>query len=350
MYRVVAPCAIFCGSYASAHAQTAPNGFGDLQYRSLGPAIAGGRTTAVVGSDRDSLLFYAGGADGGVFKSVDGGASWRPTFDRAPAAAIGAIAIAPHDLNDVWVGTGESNPRNDVESGDGVWHSIDGGRTWTHAGLDDAGQISSISIDPRDPRVVVVGVLGQVFRDNTTRGVYVTRDRGAHWTRTLFGGPSSGTSDLVRVPDRPATLYAGVYQFRRRPWMMTSGGPQGGLYRSDDGGATWRKLGGHGLPSGLTGRIGLAAANRGRIYAIVQSKHGDLWRSDDGGVSWKLMPHSPYVGARPFYFSRIFRRSGESEPRHRRRADPVAERRRWAHLSSHRDQCRLGLSRCVVVW
>ena len=189
LYRCVAPCAIFCLSYAPANAQTAASRFGDLQYRSLGPAISGGRTTAIAGSDRDPLLYYAGGADGGVFKSVDGGASWRPVFDRVSAAAIGAIAIAPHDVDDVWVGTGESNPRNDVESGNGLWHSTDGGKTWTHAGLDDAGQISSISIDPRDPRTIVVGVLGQVFRDGATRGAYVTRDGGAHWTRTLLHRP-----------------------------------------------------------------------------------------------------------------------------------------------------------------
>jgi photosystem II stability/assembly factor-like uncharacterized protein len=280
--------------------------FGDLQYRSIGPAISGGRTTAIVGSDRDPLIYYAGGADGGVFKSFDGGASWKALFDRVSSAAIGAIAVSPGNNDDVWVGTGESNPRNDVESGDGVWHSTNGGRTWTHVGLDDAGQISNISIDPRDPRTIVVGVLGQVFRDGATRGVYVSRDAGAHWTRTLFAGPSSGVSDLVRVPDRPSTLFAGVYQFRRQPWMYTGGGPLGGLYRSDDGGASWRKVRGNGFPTGLTGRIGIADARGGRIYAIVQSKQGDLWRSDDGGTSWKRLPHSPYVGARPFYFSRIF--------------------------------------------
>ncbi len=260
----------------------------------------------MVGSDADARRYYAGGADGGVFKSLDGGVSWTAVFDDASSASIGAIAVTPRHPDDVWVGTGESNPRNDVESGDGIWHSKDGGKTWTHAGLDDAGQISSIAIDPRNPRVVVVGVLGQVFRDSQTRGVYVTRDAGAHWTRTLFVGPSSGVSDLVRVPDRPATLFAGIYQFRRQPWMMTSGGSRGGLYRSDDGGASWRKVSGRGFPAGLTGRIGLAAARGGRVYAIVQSKLGDLWRSDDGGSSWKAMPHSPYVGERPFYFSRIF--------------------------------------------
>ena len=164
------------------------------------------------------MLYYAGGADGGVYKSVDGGASWlgwSSTGQRA--AAIGAIALAPRNASDVWVGTGESNPRNDAAMGDGIYHSTDGGKTWTHAGLDDAGSISSISVDPRDPRAVAVGVLGQLFRDGAMRGVYVTRDRGAHWTRTLYVGPSSGISDMVRVPDRPSTLFAGMYQARRRP-------------------------------------------------------------------------------------------------------------------------------------
>lgn len=301
-----ATCACIGWLCLTLRASAAGSGFGDLQYRSIGPAISGGRTTAVVGSDRDPTLYFAGGADGGVFKSVDGGASWIPLFDRNSSAAVGAIAIAPGNPNDVWVGTGESNPRNDVESGDGIWHSTDGGKTWTHAGLDGAGSISSIAIDPRDSNAIVVGVLGDVFADSQTRGVYVTRDGGRHWKRTLFLGPSSGVSDLVRVPDRPSTLFAGMYQVRRLPWNLLSGGPNGGIFRSDDNGATWRKLQGRGLPPGITGRIGLAATTGGRIYAIVQSKAGDLWRSDDGGSTWMKMPHSPYVGARPFYFSRIF--------------------------------------------
>jgi photosystem II stability/assembly factor-like uncharacterized protein len=280
--------------------------FGNLQYRSIGPAISGGRTTAVAGSDTDPLLYYAGGAGGGVFKSIDGGASWRAVFDRERVAPIGAIAISPRDDADVWVGTGESNPRNDVEGGAGIWHTTDGGTHWTHLGLDDAGAISSISIDPRDPRTVAVGVLGQIFRDSTQRGVYVTHDAGSHWTRTLYVGPSSGASDLVRVPGKPSTLFAGMYDFRRQPWMMRSGGPNGGIYRSDDGGSRWRKLTGGGLPAGLTGRIGLAAATGGRIYALIQSRAGELWRSDDGGIEWKKMPRSQYVGDRRFYFSRIF--------------------------------------------
>jgi photosystem II stability/assembly factor-like uncharacterized protein len=280
--------------------------FGNLQYRSIGPAIAGGRATATVGSDSDPLLYYAGGAGGGVFKSVDGGASWKPVFDNEKVAPVGAIAISPRNNADVWVGTGESNPRNDVEAGDGIWHSADGGKMWRFAGLTGAGQISQISIDPRDPRTIVVGVLGRVFGDSTTRGVYVTRDGGTRWSRTLYVGPSSGVSDLVRDPDSPSILFAGVYQFRRQPWTMTSGGTSGGIYRSDDGGATWHKLHGRGLPTAPTGRIGLADAGHGRIYAIVQSRAGELWRSDDGGQTWSKMPHSHYIGDRPFYFSRLF--------------------------------------------
>jgi photosystem II stability/assembly factor-like uncharacterized protein len=298
----VALALLACGLPA---AGSAASPFGNLHYRSIGPAISGGRTTAVVGSDTDPMLYYAGGADGGVFKSVDGGASWNPIFDRQSSAAIGAIALAPGNASDVWVGTGEANPRNDTAMGDGIYHSTDGGKTWTHDGLDDAGSISAISVDPRDPRVVATGALGQLFRDNGTRGVYVTRDRGVHWTRTLYVGPSSGVSDLLRVPGHPSSLIAGVYQYRRYPWTMVSGGVLGGLYRSDDNGATWRKLTGNGLPAEPTGRIGLSASGA-RIYAIVESKAGDLWRSDDSGATWKKMPYSSFVGGRPFYFSKVF--------------------------------------------
>ncbi len=278
--------------------------FGGLSYRAIGPAIAGGRTTDVVGIDSDLQIYYAGGADGGVFKSTDGGSTWTPIFDSEGAAAIGAIAVAARDANDVWVGTGEANPRNDVEQGDGIWHSADGGRTWQHMGLRNAGSIATISIDPRNSRRVVVAVLGQIFRDSATRGIYVTSDGGVHWKRTLFVGPGVGASDVVRMPDRPSTLFAGMYYLRRTPWTMTSGGA-GGVFRSDDNGATWHKIVGHGLPSEPVGRIGLAAGTHGRVYADIQSRAGVLWRSDDGGATWQRMPSSPLIGARPFYFSRI---------------------------------------------
>lgn len=307
MFRIALFClAALVASTQVAHADPVTNALGSLSYRSIGPAIGGGRATAVAGSDRNPFVYYLGGAGGGVFKSVDGGASWTPTFDKQPVAPIGAIAVNPRDDNDVWVGTGEAYPRNTAEEGAGIFHSTDGGKTWTHMGLAQTASIANITIDPRDPRVVAVGVLGRIYHDSNERGVYVTRDAGRTWSHTLSVGPSSGVSDLRRVPDHPSTLFAGVWQFRRYPWTFEGGGPNGGLYRSDDNGATWRKVVGNGFPTGLTGRIGVAPANGGRVYAIVQSKLGDTWRSDDGGTHWSLMPHSALVGARPFYFTRLY--------------------------------------------
>ncbi len=290
----------------AANADTDSAAFAALHYRAIGPAIAGGRATAIAGSDTDPMVYYAGGAGGGVFKSTDGGVSWRPVFDRQPVAPIGAIAVSPKNANDVWVGTGEAYPRNTSESGDGLWHSTDGGKTWHHAGLASSQRIARISIDPRDTRTVAVGVLGNPFADSHSRGVYVTHDAGAHWAHTLYVGPSSGASDLVRSPDHPSTLFAGIWQFRRSSWHMSSGGPLDAIYRSTDNGATWQKLTGHGLPGGIIGRIGLAAGTSNRVYAIIQAKHGELWRSDNEGVTWKAMPHNPLLGARPFYFNRIY--------------------------------------------
>ncbi len=290
----------------AAKAEAGSSALLSLRYREIGPAISGGRSTAVAGSNRDSRLYFAGGAGGGIFKTTDGGATWSAVFDREPVAPIGAIAIWAHDDREVWVGTGESNPRNDAESGDGVYRSLDGGRSWQHLGLERSAHISSISLDPRDRGIVAIGVLGRVSADDPNRGVYVTRDGGAHWKRTLYVGPASGVSSLVRVPDRPSTLFAGVWQFRRTPWRLDSGGPLGGIYRSENNGTTWSKLSGNGLPSGFTGRIGLAAATQGRIYAVIQSRKGELWRSDDDGATWKAMPHSSFLGARPFYFSSVF--------------------------------------------
>jgi photosystem II stability/assembly factor-like uncharacterized protein len=289
----------------AANADQVSDVFGSLSYREIGPAISGGRTSAVAGSDADPRIYYAGGAAGGVFKSEDGGASWHATFDSQPVAPIGALAVEARDANDVWAGTGEPFPRNTVEEGAGIWHSRNGGKSWQFAGLAESRAIAAISIDPRDPQTVAVAVLGHIFRDSRARGVYVTRDGGRTWKQTLYVGPSSGASDIARLPGHPATLFAGIWQFRRQPWNFTSAGPLGGLYRSDDNGATWRKLAGHGLPPGLTGRVGLAAGSGGRVYAIVQSQTAALWRSDDGGDSWRAMPHDPMIGARPFYFSRL---------------------------------------------
>jgi photosystem II stability/assembly factor-like uncharacterized protein len=280
--------------------------YGHLRYRSIGPAIAGGRVAAVAGSDRNPFLYYVGAAGGGVFKTENGGVSFSDVFGKEPVGAIGAIAISPHNDNDVWVGTGEANPRNDVSYGDGVWRSMNGGKTWQHRGLADSALIAKILVDPRNPNIALVAALGDPWKGGPQRGVFRTSDGGKTWTKTLYLGPSSGAADLAWNPRDPDTIYAGMWEFRRSPWMLSSGGPAGGLYRSRDNGRSWTKLT-RGLPAGITGRIGIAVAPSlaRRVYAVIQSRAGVIWRSDDGGDSWRLTDRDTLPGQRPFYFSHL---------------------------------------------
>jgi len=261
---------------------------------------------AVAGTDADPLLYYFGAAGGGVWRTRNGGVTWDDVFGREPVASIGAVAIAPSDTNTVWVGTGESKPRNDLALGDGVWKSTDGGASWRRAGIDSP-SIARILIDRRDPRVVIVGALGDPYKDSHDRGVYRTTDGGASWQQTLYVGPSSGASDLAWDARGGKLVFAGIWQIRRVPWNFTSGGPDDGLYRSRDGGITWQRLSGHGLPTGIMGRIGVAVAPSDPrvVYALIQSAQGALWRSADGGDTWKLMTRDSYVNQRPFYMSRL---------------------------------------------
>lgn len=309
---VVFWCAGFEGSADGAQAAPAatptPNPvYGRLHWREVGPAAAGGRVAAVAGTATDPFLYYLGAAGGGVWKSENGGASWEPVFDKQDVQAIGAVAIDPTNKNVVWVGTGEANPRNDVMYGDGIYKSTDGGKTWRTMGLRDLRYISRIAINPQNSNVVVVAGFGDFFADTPNGGIWRTDDGGRTWRHTLYVGPQTGGSDLAEDPQHPNILFAGLWQFRRVPWTFTSGGPDDGLYRSTDGGKTWRKLIGHGLPGGLMGRIGLAIApsDPRRVYALIQSKEGLLWRSDDGGTTWRMMSDDTIVDQRPFYFSHI---------------------------------------------
>lgn len=298
---------LFCGGLrAESRAQSAYSLSG-LHWRSIGPAVAGGRAAAVAGTDADDLLYFMGTAGGGVYRTRNGGATWDDVFPRQPVAAIGAVAIAPSNSNVVWVGTGESKPRNDISLGDGVWQSDDAGTNWKHRGLEDSALIARILIDPHNANTVLVGALGNPYKDSTERGVYRSVDGGKSWQHTLYVGPQSGVSDLAW--DRPAAklVFAGVWQMRRVPWTFTSGGALDGLYRSKNGGVTWQKLVGNGLPTGTMGRIGVAVApsDPRRVYALIQSKAGVLWRSDDGGDHWRLMSRDTLINQRPFYMSRL---------------------------------------------
>ncbi|HZY96978.1 MAG TPA: hypothetical protein VFE35_07740 [Candidatus Cybelea sp.] len=279
----------------------------NLSWRSIGPAVAGGRITSVAGTPQDDRLYYIGSAGGGVWKSVNGGATWEPVFAKEPVSAIGAVAIDPTNEQIVWAGTGESNPRNDVSYGDGLYKSTDGAKTWRRVGLAGIWSISRIAVDPRNPRHVVVGAFGDPFKDSPDRGVYVTFDGGTTWNKSLYLGASSGASDVAMDPSDPSVVYAGMWHFRRVPWTFTSGGPDGGLFKSSDGGRTWHKLVGNGLPTGYTGRIGLAIApsRPNRVFALIEAKSGILWRTDDAGAHWTMTSSDTLVDQRPFYFTHI---------------------------------------------
>jgi photosystem II stability/assembly factor-like uncharacterized protein len=305
-----------CASRAVALAPTAtprakptpPPTFGALQWRSIGPAISGGRATAVAGTDDDPFLYFVGTAGGGVYRTKDGGAHWDDVWGDEPVGPIGAVSIAPHHREIIWVGTGESNPRNDVSYGDGVYVSTDGGDSWTHRGLMHSAAIARILVDPHDPNVALVAAQGDPFADDRERGVYRTTDGGKTWMQTLYVGPRSGASELAWNADRPGVVFAGIWEYRRTGWSGDSGGAQDGLYRSTDGGKTWIKLSGHGLPSGTLGKVGVAVApsDPNRVYAIIESHQGLLWRSDDGGDTWHYVTSNTLLDQRPFYYTHLY--------------------------------------------
>lgn len=294
-----------CLGAGSASAADAP--YAHMTWRNVGPAVAGGRVAGVAGTAADPKLYYLATAGGGVWKTDNGGETWSPVFDKQAVSAVGAVAIDPSNENVVWAGTGEANPRNDVSYGDGIYKTTDGGKTWKNMGLQATRHISRIAIDPKNGNHVVVAAQGDVFKDSPDRGIYVTQDGGATWSHTLYVGPKSGASDLAMAADDPDILYTGIWQFQREPWTFHSGGTEDGLYKSVDGGKTWTRLTGHGLPEGITGRIGVAIApsNHNRVYALIEAKDGILWRTDDGGATWTMTSNDTLVDQRPFYFSHI---------------------------------------------
>jgi photosystem II stability/assembly factor-like uncharacterized protein len=280
--------------------------FNALQYRYIGPQ--GNRVDTVAGVAGDSNIIYAGAASGGIFKSTDGGVHWKPIFDGQLVASIGALAVAASDPNIVWAGTGEAFIRGNVSIGNGVYKSLDGGKSWTHMGLDLTGRISEIVVDPHDPNVVYVAAMGHCYGPQQERGVFRTMDGGKIWERVLFVDENTGASDLVMDPNNPRVLFAGMWQLELRPWNLNSGGPGSGLYVSRDGGTTWKHLTGHGMPESPVGRIGVAIApsNSNRVYALIETDDkGVLWRSDDGGDNWKMINRDRLLNRRPHYFSRM---------------------------------------------
>ncbi|MGZ4889446.1 MAG: WD40/YVTN/BNR-like repeat-containing protein, partial [Candidatus Angelobacter sp.] len=298
-----------------APAQTAPPAagqidekvFGAMRWRQVGP-FRGGRVLAVTGVHGEPNVFYFGGASSGVWKSTDAGTNWQPLFDKQPIASIGAIAVAQSDHNIIYVGSGEACIRGNISYGNGVYKSVDAGKTWKNVGLKDTQHIGALIIDPRNPNIVFVAALGHAYGPNEERGVFRTTDGGATWQKVLYKDNKTGAIDVVFDPNNSSTLFASLWEVYRNPWSLNSGGPGSGLYKSTDSGATWTHIEGHGLPSGIMGRIGISVsgADSNKIYAMVESKQGGLYRSDDGGDSWIRMNEDGRLRQRAWYFSHIF--------------------------------------------
>jgi photosystem II stability/assembly factor-like uncharacterized protein len=278
-----------------------------MQYRLVGP-FRGGRVLAVAGVPGDPQTYYFGAASGGVWKSIDGGAHWTPQFDKEDTASIGSVAVAPSDPNIIYVGTGEGCLRGNISYGDGVYRSNDAGKTWKNLGLRDTQHIPRVLIDPRNPEVVLVAALGHAFGPNAERGVFRTADGGKTWGKVLYVDDRTGATDLAYAPSNPSVVFAAMYQVERKPWTFTSGGPRSGLYRSTDGGLTWSKLSGNGLPEGEIGRIGISVsgADSSRVYALIEAEKGGLYRSDDGGDKWERVNDDERYRQRAWYFSHVF--------------------------------------------
>ena len=283
------------------------NIFAGLHWRMIGP-FRGGRVNGVTGVPGRPHEYYFGSVGGGVWKSINDGRTWTPVFDSQPIASIGAIGVSASNPDVVYVGTGEADMRSQNSFGNGMYKSTDGGRSWTHIGLDNTRQIGRVLVNPRDPNVVFVAALGHVYGANPDRGVYRTRDGGATWEKVLFKNDNVGAIDLAFDPVDPAIVYATLWNTRRPPWSIypPSYGPGSGLFKSTDGGSTWQPLT-NGLPNERVGRIGVAVApsNRSRVYAIVDAKDGGLYRSDDAGATWKRMSNDARIWGRGWYFCKV---------------------------------------------
>ncbi len=297
---------------AAGLAQTVDKSFyQDLQWRCIGP-FRGGRTVGATGVPQQPNVFYMGVNNGGVWKTNDYGRTWKPIFDDQPTGSIGDVAVAPSDPNIVYVGSGEGIQRPDLSVGDGMYRSDDAGKTWRHLGLGDAQQIAGIAIDPRDPNKVLVAVLGHPYGANGTRGVYVTKDGGKTWNRSLFLNDQTGAFQVTFDPQNPDIVYADMWQGQQGPWENAYlGGPSSGLYKSTDGGDSWKVLNNNGLPGSKEGlgRIGfgISLSNPNRIYATVSAddQHGGIYRSDDAGASWKMVANQGRLWGRGDDFAEI---------------------------------------------
>ncbi|HEV2670956.1 MAG TPA: hypothetical protein VGU74_07680, partial [Gemmatimonadales bacterium] len=304
--------------------------YSGLTWRMLGP-FRGGRVDAATGVPGRNNEFYFGAVNGGVWKTIDGGRVWQPVFDSQPVASIGAIAVAPSTPDVLYVGSGESTLRDSVGYGNGMYKSTDAGKTWTHIGLDETQHIGKIAVHPTNPDVLFVAAIGHLYAANPERGVFRSTDGGRSWRKVLFKNDNVGAVDVVIDPANPQVIFAGLWNTRRPPWFTyaPTNGPGGGIYKSTDGGETWRQLT-DGLPREGIGRTGIAIApsNPRRVYAVVDClapepgatqaaptpggfgrdrtpRQGGFFRSDDGGETWTRLSSDPALWGRGWYFEKL---------------------------------------------
>ena len=317
LVSLVGALAAFCAT-ALARAQQIqinPDVYNEMKFRYIGPV--GNRATAVVGIPGNPKVYYVGAASGGILKSTDGGVHWDPIFDDQPVSSIGSLAVAASDPNIVWAGTGESFIRSHISVGNGIYKSLDAGKTWKLMGLEKTGRIANVIIDPRNPDIVLACALGHAYGPQPERGVFRTTDGGKSWEKTLFVDENTGCSDLGMDPNNPRILFAGMWQLEIHTYGRKSGGPGSGLFKSTDEGATWKRLEGHGLPHPPVGRIAVRVAQKdsNRAYALIETgdgvpldgkptQSGQLWRSDDGGENWQLVNSDRQIRGRTHYYTR----------------------------------------------
>jgi photosystem II stability/assembly factor-like uncharacterized protein len=292
------------------HAATAfdPAQFKDLQWRNIGP-FRGGRSAAVEGVPSQPNTYYFGSVGGGVWKTTDGGTTWTNVSDGFYGGSIGAVAVSTWDPNVVYAGGGESTVRGNVSHGDGMWKSTDAGKTWTFAGLKESRHIPRVRIHPRNPDLVYAAVLGDLYVPKQERGVYRSKDGGKSWERVLFANENAGAIDLVMDPSNPRVLFASTWRVRRTPYSLESGGEGSALWKSTDGGDTWKNISGNkGLPKGTLGIIGVTVSptNSQNVYAIIEAEAGGVYRSRDGGETWDKANESRDLRQRAWYYSRIY--------------------------------------------
>ena len=279
-----------------------------LSWRSIGP-YRGGRVTAVAGVVGQPQVFYMGATGGGVWKTANGGMSWSPLADgQVKTGSVGALAVAPSDPNVVYAGMGESCIRGNVSHGDGVYRSTDAGKTWVHVGLRETMQIGRIRVHPQDPDTVYVAALGHTWGPNAERGVFRSKDGGKSWTKLLFVDDKTGAVDLAMDAANPRVLYAAFWQAQRTPWSLESGGPGSALYKTTDGGDTWKKLDGKGLPKGPWGRSGVSVspARPERVFAVIEAEEGGVFRSDDAGATWQRTNDERKLRQRAWYYTHVY--------------------------------------------